>query len=540
MALMTFDSSPITDSLPTSRVRGQPATSQQLSCWKIVSRLSSSPPRANHLTRRGDDRDTSRNLAPVARFVPDEALSKMLAVNSVFFDLAMDIRWKQVVIVTRNTSEVVHILARLSDPFVASRLQSLVLRLTQVKDSHVTKNVRHQMRATLGRALNALEKRSLESRTRTRRGRPTFIDVVNGLIACAPKFVNIRQLTIDSWYLPPSYYLQALYKSFWTSFGANLQYLSLGGNVEGCRSIIESKPVLGILTELQIELTNNLFREDLAEDAIILVNILAPFINSLSPRLEALRIWSWANLNLSDFFLVLSPFPALKHLNVRMAFNKALQEPSGLKSLLCASSQTLHELNLRLNPASLPLNFVDNATSEMPLGQWLLQCVGDERCFSHLRVLDIYPTNTPAGMEFLLASIKRTSKSILELTIRDRYLQHAEVVSIVDAISECSGLAYLRMNIWRLDIVFIDYIAAKLPNLHRLWLSVGETLDANTPDALGYEFPQELKQRTYKDWKLRDLSVWQGGAEVGSDVMFALAGSIPSLQSFFEHGHMHL
>jgi len=50
----------------------------------------------------------------VARFVHDEELRHLLGINSVFFAIAMDLRWKKVVLTTRNTSEALHILTRLS------------------------------------------------------------------------------------------------------------------------------------------------------------------------------------------------------------------------------------------------------------------------------------------------------------------------------------------------------------------------------------------------------------------------------------------
>ena len=50
----------------------------------------------------------------IAGFVPDERLCHMIEVNRVFFDIGMDLRWREVTIVTRNTSEAMRILRRLS------------------------------------------------------------------------------------------------------------------------------------------------------------------------------------------------------------------------------------------------------------------------------------------------------------------------------------------------------------------------------------------------------------------------------------------
>ena len=53
-------------------------------------------------------------------------------------------------------------------------------------------------------------------------------------------------------------------------------------------------------------------------------------------------------------------------------------------------------------------------------------------------------------------------------------------------------------------------------------------------------FVQDLGTRSYTNWKLEDLTIWQNGQEADSDVMLAFARSVPSLTSFFSNGHMQL
>jgi hypothetical protein len=48
----------------------------------------------------------------VALFVRDDELCHLLGINSLFFDIAMNLRWKEV-LMTRNTSEAMHVLTRL-------------------------------------------------------------------------------------------------------------------------------------------------------------------------------------------------------------------------------------------------------------------------------------------------------------------------------------------------------------------------------------------------------------------------------------------
>ncbi|KDR76018.1 hypothetical protein GALMADRAFT_247234 [Galerina marginata CBS 339.88] len=488
----------------------------------------------------------------VSRFVPDEQLCMLLGVNSVFLDIGMDIRWREVSIGTRNTTNAMRILKRLSDPYVANRMHKLSLHLTHVK-GHSThgsqenandfKHLKQQFNLTINRVFNFLRGDNHEAEALShnpKRPRPTFSNVIDGIIDATPLFVNVRDLTIDSWDLPPSYDLKSLFASFWKSpFGPNLRALSLGGNMEGYRIFIQSNPSLKHLKDLRLEFTNNLFRVDLEEDAGILVDIVAPFVNSLSSHLETLRIWSWASLDLSVFFKSLAVLPMLHGLNVRMPFNKALRDdPSGLKDLISNCSATLQKLDLRLNPSGLPVNPV----LEEPLSQWLTDCVADERCFAQLRSLDIYPTTMTAGVDVLLACIRRAADTLTHLTVRDRYLQPPEVEQVVNVVAKCTGLTYLKLNIWRLDVALLDLLAAKVPGVRHLWLSVGEVLsNANNENGgLGHAFLQDLNQRSYTNWKLKDISIWQGGSEMDRDTMLALARTIPSVNSFFEQGHMDL
>ena len=307
-------------------------------------------------------------------------------------------------------------------------------------------------------------------------------NLINEILKITDKLVNVRELYIDLWNLPPLYDLQPLFSSFWSSFGPKLHTLSLSGVLEDFRTLINSKPILGRLRELRVEFTHSGIDEiqiGASTGRTILVDVLLPFINSLAPQLLSLRLWSWASLDLSTFFSQLALFPGLKALNVRTPFNTAFGDASGLKGLICDSSDTLQRVDLRLNPAGLTLD----PSSEEPLSRWLLECISDERFFSKLQVLDIYPTNMAAGMEFLLGCIQRTSTNLVELIVRDRYLQDQEVKTVIDAASSCRNLTYLKMNIRRLDVALTDRLALTLPRINRLWLSIGEN-SANDPNYL--------------------------------------------------------
>lgn len=463
----------------------------------------------------------------IAKFMPRGDLRNLLELNSVFFNIAMDIRYREIVICTRTTDRHIRILKRLNDPLVACRVYRLLLRLTHVRKAiNINASTsKHRLRHTITRLFGG---------SQSPRPRPINVastDLLNEIMKIAHKFVNVRELYIDLLNPPPLYDLPPLYSSFWSAFEPKLYILTLRGTLEDFRTLIHSNPPLDALQELRVEFArSSLDGKD--ADRAILMNILLPFINNLAPHLLSLRLWSWAFLDLSSFFLQLAPFPGLKTLNVRTPFNQAFSDASGLKDLICNSSGTLRRVDLRLNPTGS----VDPSIEE-PLSRWLLECISDERFLSHLQVLDIYPTTMVAGMEFLLRCIQRTSKDLVELTLRDRYLQGREVNAVIDAASSCSNLTYLKMNIRTLDVAVIDLLALKLPQIDRLWLSVGDNVSNYS---LVDEFIRDLSTRLYTNWKLDDIAIWQNGQEAENDIMLAMSRSIPSLTSFFSNGHMKL
>jgi hypothetical protein len=312
-------------------------------------------------------------------------------------------------------------------------------------------------------------------------------DFIRKVMTITPHLVNLSHLDINSSELPPKYDLRPLCNAFWTAFGTHLRCLTLGGNVESFRAIMETAPILPALSELRLEFTDNIFRLREVDSPLpagdgIIMEMLASFVNGLSPHLEGLRIWSWATeLEMSSFFSGLTIFPKLQYFGLRMFFDNTARDASGLRNILWNHSATLNAIDLRLNSSRLQLN----TEQEEPLARFLVQCVADQRCFSQARSLDIYPTISSQGTEIVLTALKRISNTLTRLTIRDRYLGDEEALSIIDVASECLHLKYLRLNVFKFSIGIMDRLAARLPNLETLWISVGILVPQNDVTTLG-------------------------------------------------------
>ena len=342
-----------------------------------------------------------------------------------------------------------------SSPFVASRVYRLELRFQNITKVLVPgakisgSRIRRQLKHTITRVFGGPKLPPITV---------SVTDLIKMIIKVTNKLVNVRELYIDLWDSAPSYGLQPLFSSLWSSFGPKLFILSLEGTLEDFSTLIKN-PKLDGLQELSVEFS--------AGRATI-VDVLLPFINSLAPHLLSLRLWSRFFLDLPTFFTQLAPFPVLKTLIIQTPFKKAFGATSGLEDLICDRSGTLQKVYLCLNPDGLTVD------SEEPLSRFFLECISDNKRFSHLlQILDLYPTDMAAGMEFLLDCVERTSQSLAELNVTDRYLQDREIEVIIN-VSSCSNLIHLKMNIRKLDVALTDHLALKLPKIDRLRLSIRE------------------------------------------------------------------
>ncbi|TFK70333.1 hypothetical protein BDN72DRAFT_839267 [Pluteus cervinus] len=468
----------------------------------------------------------------IADFLPDHQL---FAVNSFLFHVVMKAKYKNVHLKNVEPTNL-RLVKRLLDPFVGGLIKGLHLRLQHVKDI-----VRHPdpERSIRNRITDALSK--LPAPSRFKKGAPEvhdhstypFDEFIKGLIAAFPLMTNLEMFCIDSWDVLPTYDLRPFWAAAWSSFGPHLRRLSLGGNLDGYRIFIESNPPTASLKELAMEFTNSVIRlDDAAELERAILQHVVPFINRLAPQLEFLKLWSWASVELSSLFANLDPFPSLHTFSIRTAFNKSFaSDPSGLTNMLLQSASTLQQLELRLNPTGAAID----PTPERLLSEWLSTLMSDEKRPSSLQTLQIYPTPTAVGFDALLSGIRANSGSLTTLGVRDRYLQLHEIQQLVEALGSQPVLTGLRLNVWRLTAEVVDFLALKLPHLRVLSLYVGDT-PLNEPAM--EVFHADMEKRSYPNWKLYDIGVWQGGFGMGEGTMSLLARCIPTVRSFWGTGEM--
>jgi len=467
-------------------------------------------------------------LLYIASFIPnDEFLaSGLVGVNILFYNLALDIRYGTIRVETVNktTEKLLH---RLRDPVIAARVRRLSLR--PVIDVYKTEPAREPsptfwQRITSGYAT-------------TRKQQPTsslsIENIVENLILVFPGLTSLTWFEVESWDLSPEYDLQSFFRSAWTAFGPQLESISIAGRPETFRQFVASDPRPVSCTALSLQFTHQLDTMAAVVDGI-LVNSVAPFINSLAPQLRALKIWSWSTLDLSALFLNLGHFPQLHDFHLRAPFNKAFSDPAGLTTLLEINSATLDTVELRLNPAGSAMD----PNSEQLLGQWFLSHQANPSVLTNLKLLRMYPTNLSSGFDALVMYIERSANTLTTLAVKDRYLDLDEVEALITPVSHRAadeGLQALRLNVRVWNAELFDLLALKLPGLKSLSLYVGGSHPHRAATEL---FFTGMQTHSFTSWKLRDIGIWQGGSEVPSNTMRLLANCIPSVRSFWGNGHM--
>lgn len=303
------------------------------------------------------------------------------------------------------------------------------------------------------------------------------------LISVMPALSNIETFSVDCWDLDPNFSLQRLLTTAWSSFGSNLNAFVFNGNLDSFPHLAASKPFIPNLKTLELEITVNLYStsREYRRELDSLENHIAPFISSLSSHLESLTFFFWCDLDLSTFFNIFPlTFDKLQHVSLRMPYNKAYQDPSGLLRFLSpATSRLLRDLQIRLNPTGAALD----RTTELDLAQFLLTMLttNGSTTFTALRSFEIFPTHLPEGLTMLQTAISRSADTLTKVSIRDRSLQVDELRDVVSVLGRCANLEMLRFNLSRLDADVVDLLAVGLPTMKRLSMYIDESRNVVEP-----------------------------------------------------------
>ncbi|KAF5367518.1 hypothetical protein D9758_003625 [Tetrapyrgos nigripes] len=445
----------------------------------------------------------------ITQFIPDAALRKdLLEVNKFFYEISMDLRYRQVHLQTLNPTTL-KIISRLSDPHVGKRVRHLTVgpdfRHFDYSPPPAQKR-RTTIRNRISSALHLLSRIPEPVAPPGHEATKALIDVLPGL-------TNVSSFVIDShsWIPYSRLNINRFLQTSWSAFSSNLTTLSLRGHTASFHTIIHSRPEFPLLRELVFELMDHPHTDQFQLNAAeILLGDVVPFINSFAPRLQALTMLYWGDYDLSEFLKRLGEFPLLSAFNFQATFSRTLEtDPSGLTSFIEKHCSRLEHIVLRLYPSPVGLN---NATDE-PLDRWMKQCFTSVQ-LSRLRELHMYPTSYADGMDALISCLQQTRDTLTNLVVRDLHLDLVQLERIVNTIGP--NLRYLRFNVRKMNVELFDMLS-RLTSLESLSLYIGTI----TPT-----FFMDIESRRYKDWKLKNIAVWHG-YQLEKSLMYSIMTSLP-------------
>jgi len=164
------------------------------------------------------------------------------------------------------------------------------------------------------------------------------------------------------------------------------------------------------------------------------------------------------------------------------------------------------------------------ALSHQPLSEWL-RSTFQENHFSRLQQLQLYPSALPQGFDGLLSCIQQSAETLQRLVVREHYLDAEGVTRLLNHIPP--NLQFLRLNVHELTIEIFDDLAAKLPRLYSLSLYI-----SRVPPT----FVVDIENRSFKNWNLHNIGIWQSGSMVSIHLMRLIKKTIPSVDSFWDLG----
>ena len=409
----------------------------------------------------------------IAHYLTKSQLSKLKSVNNFFLNCWMDLEWKQihVDITARYSETVVRLLGRVDDPFVAVRVKQMSILLNSKKLASLSSS--HMSFSTTLKTLHLL---------------PNITSLDIELIKYSTFHVTTLIRTIIS-----------------SGVARTLQKLVLSGHLGEFASLGESahKTPFENLTELN--LTESSPNSDYNPNTQT-NSFLEALLRSLAPNLQILHIYShWSALKPSPLFdALLLPLPQYDTPGVFFPNLKSLFVSFNSTTSFRSFSRSLHYFLLSHN--NLQHLYLDiqylwrNFNDEECLGERLADLLNCDQ-YPSFQSLTIYPTTSQAGLSAVLTLIRRNARTLSSLKILDRYLTFEEAKQVVDALTasqvqvqvstmtammttptteqEPKKLKSLSMNITRLSVSFLDFLAHNFPQLDSLSLMVNEIIGSD-------------------------------------------------------------
>ncbi|KAF9480945.1 hypothetical protein BDN70DRAFT_804409 [Pholiota conissans] len=472
----------------------------------------------------------------IARFVPEDDVVQLYAVNSAFFHYAMKIAYREVQISHLDDESTLRCVKNFGRPAVAHYVQSLILRPHALGYyMYGASDFRGFLAESLWRVQGRVDGRA----------NPSGPAAARILLRGITKMQNIKSLKVVH-FCPDTYpyFVLALplVNEALVSSGSRIQTLSLEVPLESYEHILPQTLKLSSLATLNVVMqSHHDFAKANYSDSIS--TTLVPFILRHRHTLKHLSIdiqYRHGSADLSSIFSGLNDFfSRLISLTMSIPFEYVYKP--GVHTILANHSGLIQELKLVFYPPFLRQDFLlpPDQLFSLPIFQVPLP---------QLKVLDLdlwmWPETERRSATRNLVNYLFPVQEILSVLILRHHLFCADDLRILLDTSRgiFSHLARLQISVRYLCVDLFDILASQLPTLSRLDISF-DTLGGNISDSKNAEtsyltnvqnFHLAMQQRRYTNWTLRHLELSLMGNAAGrwEECCGAIAQALPNIYSF--------
>ncbi|KAJ8481175.1 hypothetical protein ONZ45_g15393 [Pleurotus djamor] len=493
----------------------------------------------------------------IVHYIPDDELKKLYSVNSLFLDLALNTKYKELTFQWLNLSEI-RLLNRIQDPYIAHRVEKFgvaplfaeyLVRLEMKQKSllnrtltrlgvgkHFTKQVKRELTTTLPHLHNIREytlfwdPKSNNAKSKNSKSEDKLIshDVAISDELRLRYLCDLFALS-SSEQIPTSYHYYFLQVGFDSALGqADWQRCSIGRFFNGLPA--QLIPKLSHLTTLNIYLTSHsiwsegpLFR---GWNATSLSQLLS-LINEHFSTLENISFRPPLYYDLTPLIAGLNHFPRLRRLCVDEPIDRAhMSDVSILQTFIETHRESLKELVLG---PRLTCAFMEHDADIA----WVPRVLADIHPFDltslHLGLLHHADLLSPVFEE-----VQRFSTGIQSLRILGKALQFDDICDLAQALSTANHgkpipLRDLAISVDDLDPRTVDLLAEKFTFLTSLHICI----DSNCTAIRRGMFARRMRDVRYPAWKLTNISVEiEKGSQLAHSIMEIFAISVPSIRYF--------
>ncbi|KAH8810313.1 hypothetical protein DL96DRAFT_534550 [Flagelloscypha sp. PMI_526] len=508
----------------------------------------------------------------ICRFLPPLALQHLYEVNHIFFELAMEQRYRQISL-AYLTQSMLKTLLRLQDPEIAKRVKILHLHPHFVRDilekdalpivpAATMRNKIYDMAKNitdpgslkfLRRKDGACRSRSLSFRT-SKDLMKIVLDVLGNLPSLEEYHIMWCGEGLSSINTAPVPFVL-------TAFTPTIRKLSLDVSMDKLQSLFCSSSALDLPQLESLDLSvrvDPIWEQQLSSDSERSLSVtegdsFEPIMKLIANHRDTLRNLSLSSrepLDWAPLFFSLPCITFLQTLSLSVpACAPHFGDPSGLSFFLNSHGPTLRSLKLRVTQLSgggIPV------ADEEHLDSWISAALSQVD-LPLLRHLDITSSLIPTNAA--VRCIRRFTNSLHTLAFTGRTLPFSDIERVMFEFDE-PGLTGVPRALWSLRCLrlgtvtlspqLFDLVSSRMPYLERLELLVKEVVPSQGDCAIYYQEPadmqdesqiaqffDEMEKRSFPKWNIKTLGLLRNTApfrlEPQSKYWEILHRCIPSL-----------